>query len=149
MGSPVVVSSAADMQRLAASLALGTPAPSLWLLTGPMGAGKTNFVQGFVAALDPDLRAQSPTYALARTYPCRPPVVHIDLYRYMDADTSVLSLGIDELCDRDDAHVMVEWPPDDGHQWASPKAVVYAVEITAGEGDHRTVVVRLIRAAPQ
>jgi tRNA threonylcarbamoyladenosine biosynthesis protein TsaE len=115
----------------------------MWLLSGPVGAGKTTFVQGFVASLDPSVRVQSPSYALARTYPTSPPVVHIDLYRYLDAGADVLSLGIDELCDRPDAHVLLEWPASTSYQWAARGVPIYSVEITPSDTDaQRTIVVQ-------
>ena len=52
-------------------------------LSGPLGAGKTTFVQGVVAALAPDadLYVSSPTYAIVQAYETTPPVVHMDLFR--------------------------------------------------------------------
>lgn len=55
---------------------------------GDLGAGKTTFVQGLVAALPggEDLYVTSPTYALAQTYETTPPVTHMDLYRLGSLD---------------------------------------------------------------
>lgn len=55
---------------------------------GDLGAGKTTFVQGLVAALPggSDLYVTSPTYALAQTYETIPPVTHMDLYRLGSLD---------------------------------------------------------------
>ncbi len=52
-------------------------------LSGPLGAGKTTFVQGVVAALAPndDIYVSSPTYAIVQSYETSPPVVHLDLFR--------------------------------------------------------------------
>lgn len=52
-------------------------------LSGDLGAGKTAFVQGFVAALDPDaeIAVTSPTFSIVQIYETDPPVTHMDLYR--------------------------------------------------------------------
>jgi tRNA threonylcarbamoyladenosine biosynthesis protein TsaE len=52
-------------------------------LTGDLGAGKTAFVQGFVAALDPgaEIAVTSPTFSIVQIYDTEPPVTHMDLYR--------------------------------------------------------------------
>ena len=57
-------------------------------LSGPLGAGKTTFVQGVVAALAPDadLYVSSPTYAIVHAYETSPPVVHLDLFRIGSLD---------------------------------------------------------------
>lgn len=57
-------------------------------LTGDLGAGKTAFVQGFVAALDPssEIAVTSPTFSIVQTYDTTPPVTHMDLYRLSSLD---------------------------------------------------------------
>jgi tRNA threonylcarbamoyl adenosine modification protein YjeE len=52
-------------------------------LSGDLGAGKTAFVQGFVAALDPEpeIAVTSPTFSIVQIYDTSPPVTHMDLYR--------------------------------------------------------------------
>lgn len=54
----------------------------MWL-TGPLGAGKTTFVQGFAEGLGIRERLTSPTYALEQRYNTRKDVelLHLDLYR--------------------------------------------------------------------
>ena len=52
-------------------------------LDGDLGAGKTEWVRGFMRGLGPD-RAEdvsSPTYAIVQEYEGSPPVRHLDLYR--------------------------------------------------------------------
>lgn len=85
--------SAEQTQAFAARLArLGAPVAAeegLFVgLRGDLGAGKTTFVQGLVAALPggADLYVTSPTYALVQPYPTTPPVTHMDLYRLASLD---------------------------------------------------------------
>lgn len=53
------------------------------VLSGPVGAGKTTFVQGFAAALGVQEPVLSPTYALEQRYETSReyPFLHLDLYR--------------------------------------------------------------------
>lgn len=50
-------------------------------LTGELGAGKTEFVRGFMAELGAAEQVRSPTYAIMHLYDVEPPVRHLDLYR--------------------------------------------------------------------
>jgi len=62
---------------------------------GPLGAGKTCFIQGLAAALGVTQAVTSPTYTLINEYKCDPPLYHIDLYRVHSEDEA-FDLGLDE-----------------------------------------------------
>jgi len=78
-------------------------------LSGDLGAGKTAFVRGFVAGLDParERDVTSPTYAIAHLYPGAPPVRHLDLYRLSTA-ADLEAIGGRDLY-ADPGLVLVEW----------------------------------------
>jgi tRNA threonylcarbamoyladenosine biosynthesis protein TsaE len=85
-------------------------APSLVVLTGDLGAGKTTLVKGiadgFQAAEEEDVT--SPTFTLVHEY--RGPTVnlfHIDLYR-IDTERQLLTLGLDDLLDANNI-LLIEW----------------------------------------
>jgi len=97
--------------------------PLVVTLSGDLGAGKTTFAKGFVAALagGADVVVQSPTFALARTYPTTPPVHHLDLYRLheqSDPRGALVDLGLLDLVF--DGVTLVEWPPADRSLWPVP-----------------------------
>ncbi len=108
------------------------------LLSGPLGAGKTTFAQGFGAGLGIDEPIVSPTFTIARELngtfadgsPAR--LIHVDAYRlggtdYAPGQDSVdrlldelESLGLDEELEDVDEHavVLMEW----GEQMAAALA---------------------------
>ncbi len=57
--------------------------PLTILLVGPLGAGKTTFLQGFAKGLGIEERVTSPTFALEQHYQTSLglPFIHLDLYR--------------------------------------------------------------------
>ena len=71
---------------LASLLASNLHPGDLYLLTGPVGAGKSAFSRAFIRDVydDPGLPVPSPTFLLLNTYDDlfdTPPIHHIDLYR--------------------------------------------------------------------
>ena len=55
---------------------------SIVLLQGPIGAGKTSFVQGIAKGLSISDEITSPTFALSHHYNSgKIPLIHLDLYR--------------------------------------------------------------------
>jgi len=85
--------------------------PSLLLLEGTLGAGKTSLVQGIASAMGIDEPITSPTFALAQHYPQgQPPLVHLDLYRLeLAAAADDLFLQEEEEAVGMGAILVVEW----------------------------------------
>ena len=83
MESQATVSTASAQQTRAigAGIAPLLSAGDVVLLVGSLGAGKTTFVQGLVAALGGREPVTSPTFTLAHKYRTSPPVTHVDLWR--------------------------------------------------------------------
>jgi tRNA threonylcarbamoyladenosine biosynthesis protein TsaE len=104
----VRIASAADMQALGERLGRALRAGDVLGLIGPLGAGKTTFVQGLArgAGVPPERHVASPTFALVNEHPGRIPLVHADLYRINDA-AELDELGLQDCYDR--AAVAIEW----------------------------------------
>src|SRR3954465_7343158 len=80
----------------------------VFALTGDLGAGKTQFVKGFVAGIGSDADVTSPTFTLIHEYSGgRLPVYHFDFYR-LDSAEAVLRLGFDEYVGGDGV-CLIEW----------------------------------------
>jgi tRNA threonylcarbamoyladenosine biosynthesis protein TsaE len=77
-------------------------------LTGDLGAGKTQFVKGFVAGAGSRADVTSPTFVLVHEYADgRLPIFHFDFYRIEDRD-ALLALGFDDYVFGDGVAV-IEW----------------------------------------
>lgn len=91
------------MLNLGASLASKLKPGDVVLLTGPLGAGKTTLVRGYLAELGVTQEVRSPTFNLLQVFDTDPPVLHADLYRL----TSPEGTGIEDYLD---SHVcFIEW----------------------------------------
>jgi tRNA threonylcarbamoyladenosine biosynthesis protein TsaE len=77
-------------------------------LVGPLGAGKTTFVRGFVEAFNyASADVQSPTFTLVREYGNSPLIYHVDLYR-LNKEEDIFEAGIYEILTGNDL-VILEW----------------------------------------
>ena len=87
----------------------GSRAPAIVVLSGELGAGKTTFVAGVLAALGHTGPVRSPTYTLIEPYELAGRAVyHADLYRLRHPD-ELEDLGLRDLL-QGAALVFVEWP---------------------------------------
>ena len=80
----------------------------VFALCGDLGAGKTQFVKGFVAGLKSNADVTSPTFVLLHEYgDGRLPIYHFDFYRVESRD-ALLRLGFDDYVFGDGVS-LIEW----------------------------------------
>ena len=103
----VVTHSPRETQRLGRHLGELAEPGDLYLLTGPLGAGKTTLIQGIAEGLGVPDPVRSPTFVLMARYRGRFPLYHLDLYRVEDL-AEVLDLGLEEYLEGDGL-LVVEW----------------------------------------
>nr|WP_083828731.1 tRNA (adenosine(37)-N6)-threonylcarbamoyltransferase complex ATPase subunit type 1 TsaE [Parafrankia sp. EUN1f] len=106
--APEIVAEDPDgMRAIGARLAPVLQPGDLIILDGPLGAGKTVFVQGLAAGLGVRAQVTSPTFVLARVHPDgRLPLVHVDAYR-LGGVAEVDDLDLD--ADLAQSVTVVEW----------------------------------------
>ena len=102
------IHSASAMRRLAAQVGRILQIGDVIALSGPLGAGKTTFVQGLAEGLGvpAERHVVSPTFALVSEHPGRIDLVHVDFYR-IRSPSELPELGIEEAYDR--AATAIEW----------------------------------------
>ncbi len=84
--------------------------PTVFLLQGELGTGKTVFAKGIGAGLEIDpAEVNSPTFTLVNYHDGRMRLYHLDLYRVEGGADEVYSLGLDEILTEPDAVVVIEW----------------------------------------
>ncbi|ABV51513.1 Predicted ATPase or kinase [Prochlorococcus marinus str. MIT 9215] len=85
---------------------------SIVLLKGPIGAGKTSFVQGIAKGLSISENITSPTFALSHHYSSgKIPLIHLDLYRLENSSAAKeVFFSEEEEAIQRKAILVIEWP---------------------------------------
>jgi len=97
------------MRELGRRIAAQCRPGDLILLNGPLGAGKTVLVQGIGEALGIS-EVASPTFVISRIHKGPLPLIHVDVYRLLEAGNA--SLYLDDLdldSPREESLTVIEW----------------------------------------
>lgn len=95
-------------RALGASLAVKARRGDCLVLEGDLGAGKTEFVRGFVAALSGGVAVRSPSFSILNIYDTpRLTVYHFDFYRLADA-AELVEIGFEDYASSDGV-CLIEW----------------------------------------
>ena len=101
-----------ETQKIAKELAQKYKDGGIFALSGPLGAGKTTFIQGFAQGLGITERLLSPTFVIMKQHEIpgnkEGRLYHIDLYR-LDEITEIDSLGLTEIFSNPKNIVFIEW----------------------------------------
>lgn len=103
------IATAEAMFALGAKIGSLCQAGDLILLNGPLGAGKTLFVQGVGSVLGID-DVTSPTFVISRIHKAPLPLIHVDVYRLLEAGKAALYLDdLDLDSPRESSLTVIEW----------------------------------------
>lgn len=98
--------------NFAKKFAKGIKKPTIILLNGDLGAGKTHFVKGLAKGLKCASSVTSPTFTIMNMYEGgKMPIYHFDMYR-LNGDQEAEMLGFEEYFDKRTLNgvSVVEWP---------------------------------------
>jgi len=99
-----------DTLKVAAELAASAKPGDVICLSGPLGAGKTVFAQGFARGIGYTGRVTSPTFTIVQVYEGgRLPLYHFDLYRLDGGAEELEGIGYEEYF-YSGGVCLVEWP---------------------------------------
>ena len=129
-------SSPEQTQRLGSVIGERARPGDVYLLSGPLGAGKTCLTQGLARGLGVEGYVRSPTFVLMTRHRGRLTLHHIDLYRIGGA-AEAWDLGLDEQL-FDSGVCVIEWA--ERAEELLPEDALW-VEFSYGElGDEREIV---------
>jgi tRNA threonylcarbamoyladenosine biosynthesis protein TsaE len=133
-------SSPAETQALAERLGALVASGDVLELAGPLGAGKTCFVQGLARGLGvpPEERVASPTFNIVIEHAGRIPLYHVDLYRIVEA-SELDEIGLEAYLSGEGV-CAVEWLESFPSR-APHDRLTIALAFVEGEGEAREIVV--------
>ena len=103
-----ITHSAEETFALARSIGEQLKGGEVFLLKGDLGAGKTVFAKGLAAGLGiVAADVTSPSFTLVNVHEGRLRFYHVDLYRLEDGAHQ--GLGLEEVCDDENAVTVIEW----------------------------------------
>lgn len=111
----VTVKSVAEWSVVAKAVASRLTSGTIVTLSGPLGAGKTTFVQTLAKELGAKTSPRSPTFSLVRSYQLPATkyqlqrLVHVDAYR-LERPEDVIALDLDEALAEPGTVMAIEWP---------------------------------------
>lgn len=105
-----ITHSAEETFELAYRIGEAITQPTVFLLQGDLGAGKTVFAKGIGAGLEIDpAEVNSPTFTLINYHDGRMRLYHLDLYRIEGGAEEIYGLGMEEMLSEPGAVVVIEW----------------------------------------
>ena len=120
------------------------------VLTGDLGAGKTQLTKGIASALGVEDDVTSPTFNILMVYEgAQMPLYHFDLYRLDDPD-QLEDIGLYEMLDGDGVCV-IEWGEQFADEIGPERLDVYLTRLDAqaAAGEEPPREVRLVAHGPR
>jgi tRNA threonylcarbamoyladenosine biosynthesis protein TsaE len=133
---PWIIPTPEDWNSVAREIAGELRDGDILTLSGPLGAGKTTFVQALASALGSESTPKSPTFSMLRTYRISAKglsrMMHVDAYR-IENEADMIPLDLDEELLIPGTILVLEWP-EHVAQWLSIRSHRNLVIEVDGEG---------------
>lgn len=98
-----------DTEQFAKQVASRVEGGDVIALVGPLGAGKTTFIQSFAKSLGVKSAVKSPTFTVMQTHPFKKlTLCHVDAYRIKD-DAELAAIGLYDYLGQSNAVTVIEW----------------------------------------
>lgn len=99
-----------ELDKVAGQILEKYPEKKLIAISGPMGAGKTTFIQALCRKLEVKDTVNSPTFSIVNEYRTKAdvPVYHFDLYRLRKPE-EMLDIGYEDYFYSGN-YCFIEWP---------------------------------------
>ena len=99
-----------ELDKVAGQILDKYPKSRLFAISGPMGAGKTTFIQALCRKLEVKDNVTSPTFSIVNEYRTKAdkPVYHFDLYRLRKPE-EMLDIGYEDYFYSGN-YCFIEWP---------------------------------------
>ncbi|PTW00549.1 tRNA threonylcarbamoyladenosine biosynthesis protein TsaE [Halanaerobium saccharolyticum] len=104
----IITDSSAETEEFGRKLAQLIEIPSLILLKGDLGTGKTLITKAAASVFGYQGEVTSPTFNLVQEYSGEKEIIHMDLYR-LDRTEELLEIGFEDYLNRE-AVIFIEWP---------------------------------------
>lgn len=128
--------SSRQTKRIGFSLGKAAQKGDVLCLYGPVGSGKTTFVQGYAKGLGIKTSVTSSSFVIVSSYNGKLPLYHVDFYR-IPVTHSEDFLGLSEFLQRN-AVVCIEWA-DNQNTLLPPERLDIYVDILPGKSAGRTL----------
>jgi tRNA threonylcarbamoyladenosine biosynthesis protein TsaE len=119
------ISSIKGWDRVAKHVASSIGDGDIIAIQGPLGAGKTTFIQTLARKLHAKRAPKSPTFSMLRTYAIERKgltrLLHVDAYR-IDNEADLLPLDLDEELYVPGTVLAIEWP-ENVPEWLSNRPI--------------------------
>lgn len=122
--------SAERTQEIGQALGQIVAAGDLIMLSGPLGAGKTTFVQGLARGMGVKGRVTSPTFVISHVHEGDPDLIHVDAYRLESLDEVD---GLDLDASLSESVTVVEWGQGKIEGLADDRLIITIVRPEGGE----------------
>ena len=104
------IKTASGMRKLGWKIASVCNSNSIFALHGSLGAGKSEFVRGFISFFDDTQNVISPTFTYVQEYDASASrIYHFDLYRLSSIEEFMLIGGM-EVLSYNSVKILIEWP---------------------------------------